>query len=51
MRNTFPSRNIRGGHSFILYANSSLTEGKGNTYIYIFFVSFFLFLPNDDGTI
>lgn len=53
------SRNILGplyyGHSFILYANSSLTEGKGNkgeyihTYIYIF-VSFFLFLPNDDGT-
>lgn len=37
MRNTFPSRNIRGGHSFILYANSSLTEGKGNTYIYIYF--------------
>lgn len=59
MRNTFPSRNILGplyyGHSFILYANSSLTEGKGNKgeyiYIYIYiFVSFFLFLPNDDGT-
>lgn len=40
------SRNILGplyyGHSFILYANSSLTEGKGNKgeYIYIYIFSF-----------
>lgn len=44
MRNTngnvYIRSSIRGGHSFISYANSSLTKGEGE---YIYFLSFFFF--------